>query len=564
MKITRFGIKWIALVVCLRIAEAAILRNAEDVDETAAVDYLTQFAYVDPATYRNEPVELEAALEQFQYMSGLDVTGKLDDATKEKMTQDRCGVPDAVPAAAHRKRKRRYMHYGGTWMHTHITWRLDGPATSDMEEEDVVAEITRAFSTWSDYSGLTFEQVFSNDEDITVKFTTYDHGDPEPFDGYGGVLAHAFFPVYGGDAHFDDSEDFSFNSYNGINLFQVAAHELGHALGLGHSPDQTSLMAAFYGGYQPDFQLGTDDVMGIQALYGENQCGYITRDSEFCNDHTTFDAITSTNDGSTYAFKGYEFFMLSPCGVVPSYPMNISSTWTSVPDDVDAALHWPDHEGWVECGRDQCLETIPGTTFIFKGADVYAFQDTAFLWHQPIATMFPGIPDDLDAAFVWAHDNGTYFIKGDQYYRYPTFAELEQTPADAGYPRDLSDWWPNSDHVLSRVDAALQYATNNKLFFFVDDLFYRFNDEEFKIEDDYPQSIAQRWYGCPANIVEEVVEEVVEEEVTTEAPARNIQEDDTDSNISGSRTMTSALGVTLTSFLVVLLSHLLEITGFSV
>ena len=60
-------------------------------------------------------------------------------------------------------------------------------------------------------------------------------------------------------------------SVTGIDLFTVAAHELGHSLGLGHSEDPTALMAPFYQGYNPDFQLNYDDIVGIQMLYGKRQ-----------------------------------------------------------------------------------------------------------------------------------------------------------------------------------------------------------------------------------------------------------------------------------------------------
>lgn len=54
-----------------------------------------------------------------------------------------------------------------------------------------------------------------------------DHNDGDPFDGPGGVLAHAYFPQFSGAAHFDDQENWSVNSYSGTNLFQVMAHEFG-------------------------------------------------------------------------------------------------------------------------------------------------------------------------------------------------------------------------------------------------------------------------------------------------------------------------------------------------
>ncbi len=137
--------------------------------------------------------------------------------------------------------------------------------------EEVIVE--NAMAEWVLHAGLTFTETgtIGLANSIDIAWESGDHGDGSPFDGPSGTLAHAFYPQYGGEMHFDEAETWTTGGGGGIDLFAVAVHELGHALGLAHSDNGSAVMAPYYAGAITG--LHADDIAGIQALYSSTPCG---------------------------------------------------------------------------------------------------------------------------------------------------------------------------------------------------------------------------------------------------------------------------------------------------
>merc|ERR1739844_286149 len=211
-------------------------------------------------------VSVEEAVKNFHEFAGLSATGELDEETIKLMSLPRCGVKDVIAPSSGNSSK--YQVQGSRWQKRSLSYRVTR-YSQKMTRAQVDADVKKAFRFWSDATTLKFVKRNSGDVDIQIGFFTFSHGDAVPFDGRGGTLAHAFFPRYGGDVHLDDSEDWSANSNRGTNFLQTLTHEIGHSLGLSHSKIPTSVMAPFYRGWNSKFKLHSDDIQGIQAMYGD-------------------------------------------------------------------------------------------------------------------------------------------------------------------------------------------------------------------------------------------------------------------------------------------------------
>jgi hypothetical protein len=143
--------------------------------------------------------------------------------------------------------------------------------TGKLAESVVRTQVDKAFQEWAKQTNISIAagQQDSAARSIDIQFATGAHGDPYPFTSPS-ILAHTFYPApanpepLAGDIHFNNVE--AWNAAGGIDLFSVALHEAGHSLGLAHSSNPNSVMYAYY---HVTAALTSDDIAGIQALYGK-------------------------------------------------------------------------------------------------------------------------------------------------------------------------------------------------------------------------------------------------------------------------------------------------------
>lgn len=185
------------------------------------------------------------------------------------------------------------------WNKHNLTWDIRSSKQNNTDDEYYVWTVAEAFNAWHNVSNLTFRREVLANPDIVIMFSDSDH---LMFRGQGkyncnypfydpSVLGHTFFSGTKGELseiHVNNNIPWK---EKGLYLYEVLQHEIGHALGLGHSSQNTSVMYPHKLG-SINSNISDDDIIAIQYLYGNSQ---VQRSKEA----TTIPSATSTTTSQT-------------------------------------------------------------------------------------------------------------------------------------------------------------------------------------------------------------------------------------------------------------------------
>jgi len=443
-----------------------------DEEQTAGV-YLCKFGYLEDGG------DLVDAIKEFQRFVRVKPTGVLDDKTLALMKLPRCGDSDKRTPLEER-RKKRWANSKRKWDDPELRYYI-AKYTNDMPRKLQRSEIQRAVKLWSEVAPVDFKitKKYNPTVDIVLSFQYYYHRDDFSFDGTGGELAHAFLPE-AGVIHFDDSEYWTSAKEYGINLYTVAAHEVGHSLGLEHTSKRGALMSPFYDNFAAEKRINPDDVVSIQNLYGwrgahvQANCPSIIRWDTAFTDQTT---------GISFAFYRDQVWKFNEDGLQPGYPMLAIMHFQGLPTiEIEASLAFKNGYSFL-FARDRYWKYNATSGRMARG-----YPKSLAGWGFPKATK-------INDVIRWPRNNYVYFFTYNKYYRYNSAIGK----MDPGYPQPLYLW----QGVPTNFDGAMTSMDGGYTFFFIYHYYFPFNNRKAKVETDQVQEIKYSFFLCEEEVADD-------------------------------------------------------------
>ncbi len=231
--------------------------KASDPSVESVLQHLEHFGYVDAA--RTSPSSVSDAIRKLQAQAGIAVDGIPGKITARATMLPRCGVREQLVAGRLKWARRVFRCFVESYV----------PGIEQAEQDRIFRV---GANEWARVAEVKFLWVDTPDDADFVLSASSRRS--EDFGRRHGVLAWAEMPA--GDEwdatlriKFDEAEIWrSDRRLPGILLRNVWTHELGHALGLGHSTVASALMAPYYSADVGD-PVDPDDRSRLVALYGE-------------------------------------------------------------------------------------------------------------------------------------------------------------------------------------------------------------------------------------------------------------------------------------------------------